>query len=208
MNIRSLGIFTTAMLALAAAATAYGNEAYANGGSPNGYANNGGNYGSGSDNGYGGGHENGDGHDEENGPAYGNGSHKLNLSGGRTGLFAVLQGGSEVSPQGTANAGDRNGRGTASVLPDPRSGKLCFGITVDNIDNPVAAHIHNAPAGQNGPVVVTLSAPRHGTPGHASGCVHNVDKELLRAILERPSAFYVNVHTGTYPDGAVRGQLF
>jgi hypothetical protein len=72
----------------------------------------------------------------------------------------------------------------------------------------VAAHIHNAPAGRNGPIVVPLTPPAQGNPGNASGCIANLDPALLAAIEQNPAAFYVNVHTAALPEGAVRGQLF
>lgn len=160
-----------------------------------------------------------DGHDHDygggsyGGGSYGGGSYggdngKLSLKPGKTGHFALLLGGSEVSEHGKANAGDPNGRGTASVIIDTAARKLCFSILVDDIDTPNAAHIHNAPAGVNGAIVVPLTAPADGEPGASAGCVSDVDADLLRAIQDRPAAFYVNVHTHHYPDGAVRGQLF
>lgn len=142
------------------------------------------------------------------GGSYGGDNGKLSLKPGKTGHFALLLGGSEVSEHGKANAGDPNGRGTASVIIDTAARKLCFSILVDDIDTPNAAHIHNAPAGVNGAIVVPLTAPADGEPGASAGCVSDVDADLLRAIQDRPAAFYVNVHTHHYPDGAVRGQLF
>ena len=67
-------------------------------------------------------------------------------------LFAVLLGGNEVSSSGEANAGDPDGYGSATVII--RGTTLCFGITVDGIDKPILAHIHQAPAGLNGDIVV------------------------------------------------------
>lgn len=122
--------------------------------------------------------------------------------------LAQLAGGNEVSSTGKADAGDADGNGAASISIDPEAGKLCFALVVNNIDAPVAAHIHRGTAGRNGPVVVTLQAPSSGDPGSASGCVHNVDRALLQLIHAHPWAYYVNVHSGVYPDGAVRGQLF
>jgi hypothetical protein len=54
-----------------------------------------------------------------------------------------------------------------------------------------------------GPVVVPLEPP---TNGAASACAE-VDGELALAILKHPSDYYVNVHNGEFPAGAVRGQL-
>lgn len=211
MKVRNPRIVTTALVAFALSGLAHGSYSTDNGArNGDGYASHG-NYASNGGYGDSGAPDNGNGasgHDEEYGAPYGNGSTRLDLRAGRVGSFAVLLGGSEVSPEGKANAGDRNGRGTATVIAAPGAGKLCFAITVDNIDNPVAAHVHNAPAGKNGPIVVTLVAPGSGEPGAAGGCVSNLDSELLRAIQEQPAAFYVNVHTSAYPDGAVRGQLF
>lgn len=123
-------------------------------------------------------------------------------------LFAVLNGGNEVSDEGQANVGDSDGRGSATVIVNPKSGTLCFAALVTGIDPPVAAHIHNALAGQNGPIVVTLTAPDSGDPGAASGCLTDLDPALLKAIRGGPGAFYVNIHTEEFPDGALRGQLF
>lgn len=122
--------------------------------------------------------------------------------------LALLDGGNEVSKDGKADAGDEDGRGAASISIDPEAGTLCFGLVVNNVDGPVAAHIHQGKAGHNGPVVVTLKAPDGGNPGAASGCIPNVDRVLLQAIHAHPWAYYVNVHSSAYPDGAIRGQVF
>jgi hypothetical protein len=121
--------------------------------------------------------------------------------------FAVLNGGNEVGPTGQAAAGDRNGYGTASVVVVGPS-QLCFSIVVDQIGPPVAAHIHRAPAGVNGPIVVPLTPPPSGDPGTSSGCVPGLAAGLVTAIRANPEQFYVNVHTAAFPAGAVRGQLF
>lgn len=120
--------------------------------------------------------------------------------------FAVLNGGNEVGPGGQASAGDLNGSGAASVLV--RGAGLCFSILVQEIGAPIMAHIHEAEAGTNGPIRVVLTPPAKGNPGTSAGCVGGIGAGLLTRIRNTPNQFYVNVHTGAFPAGAVRGQLF
>jgi hypothetical protein len=122
-------------------------------------------------------------------------------------FFAVLLGGNEVSAAGQADAGDPDGRGSATITI-PNATTLCFAILVTGIDAPVAAHVHRQVAGRNGPILIPLARPAAGNPGNSSGCVANLDPTLLNAITQTPWAFYVNVHTGLFPEGALRGQLF
>jgi hypothetical protein len=119
--------------------------------------------------------------------------------------FGVLKGANEVGTDGQTGAGDRNGRGSFTGILD--GNRLCYGITVANIGKPVASHIHRAPRGENGDIVVELKQPRKGDPGSSSGCT-NVSSSLADDLRENPRAFYVNVHNEKFPGGAVRGQLF
>ena len=127
------------------------------------------------------------------------------LAGSGAALFAVLNGRNEISTTGRRGAGDPDGRGSFTAMIDGT--QLCFGITVANIDTPTAAHIHGGKPNENGPIVVPLTQPSAGDPGASSGCV-TVDTSLAAAILKNAHKYYANVHTGTYPAGAVRGQLF
>lgn len=115
-------------------------------------------------------------------------------------LFASLFGGNEIG------GGDTDGTGNATVTFHGKT-KLCFAILVDKIDTPVAAHIHTGIAGVNGDVLVPLTAPSAGNPGTSSGCV-TVEDDIYSKLRSNPSDFYVNVHTGKFPNGALRGQLF
>jgi hypothetical protein len=119
-------------------------------------------------------------------------------------LFAVLTGRNELGPDGNGGAGDPDGFGSFTATVDGT--QLCFGITVKNLDQPVAAHIHRGRPNENGPVVVPLTQPATGDPGASSGCV-TVDAALADEILRHPRKFYANVHTAAFPGGAVRGQL-
>jgi CHRD domain-containing protein len=140
---------------------------------------------------------------------HGGGGHKGDHHPGDDGrslaLFADLNGRNEISTTtGQPGAGDPDGFGSASFTFD--GGQVCFGITVGNLDTPAAAHIHRGPKGENGPIVVTLTAPTAGDPGASSGCVP-VDAALAADIQAHPRAFYTNVHTAAFANGAVRGQL-
>lgn len=119
------------------------------------------------------------------------------FAGGRP-LSATLTGAAEVPP------GDPNGSGTAHLTLNQGQGEVCFEIEVTDITPATAAHIHAAPAGVAGPVVVPLAPPD--ATGVSSGCV-DADKALIKAIRQHPEAYYVNVHNALFPAGAVRGQL-
>jgi hypothetical protein len=122
-------------------------------------------------------------------------------------LFAKLNGRNEIGASGRRGAGDLDGRGGFTALIE--GDQVCFGLTVDNIATPRAAHIHRGRRNQNGPIVITLSEPSSGDPGAASGCVSpdGGNTAVLGEIRAHPNRFYANVHTGDFPNGAVRGQL-
>jgi len=102
--------------------------------------------------------------------------------------------------------GDPDGSGLARITLNLGQQEVCFHIVVEDIALPATgAHIHVAPVTDPGPIVVPLTAP--GATGESSGCVENVDRDLIRAILRDPENYYVNVHTADFPAGAVRGQL-
>jgi len=112
-------------------------------------------------------------------------------------LSTVLTGAAEVG------GGDPDGTGVAALRVNPGTGQICYTITVANLDPVSAAHIHNAPVGVNGPIVVPLTAP---TTGTVSACT-TADPLLARDIVRHSENYYVNVHTTAFPGGAVRGQL-
>jgi hypothetical protein len=115
----------------------------------------------------------------------------------------TLTGAEEVPPA------DPDASGSASIILNQGLGTVCFDLSWENVDGTVfAAHIHLAPAGTNGPIVVPLFAGSFAGTDSASGCVENVDRDLIKAIRQDPSAYYVNVHsTPDFPGGAIRGQL-
>ena len=99
--------------------------------------------------------------------------------------------------------GDNDGRGTATLTLNPDKGEVCYSLTVVNIQEATAAHIHEGAMGKAGAVKVALETPKAGT---ATGC-KQVDAALIQTIMQNPANYYVNVHNAEFPQGAVRGQL-
>lgn len=105
--------------------------------------------------------------------------------------------------------GDPDASGTASITLNQGQGEVCFSLTWENIDGTVvASHIHEAPVGVAGPVVVPLFVDTSfaGT-GSLSDCVAGVSEELIKDMRQNPADSYVNIHSTVFPAGAIRGQL-
>lgn len=111
---------------------------------------------------------------------------------------ATLTGAAEVP-----GPGDNDGGGTVQVTLNPDKGEVCYEMSVTKIDEATAAHIHEGAAGKDGPVKVGLDAPKGGA---AKGC-KMADAAAVKEIMANPANYYVNVHNGAFPKGAVRGQL-
>jgi hypothetical protein len=125
---------------------------------------------------------------------------------------AMLSGGEEVPPVDTAATG------VASFTVEGGE-SIKYDVNVTGMNKVTAAHIHNAPKGENGEVVATLFKADSST-GQISGSLANGSitasnlegqmqgspfRDIIRA-LERGEA-YVNVHTEENPNGEIRGQI-
>ena len=102
-----------------------------------------------------------------------------------------------------SSATDSDGSGTAKLRLDRARKRVCFTITVRDIDDVIAAHIHRN--SDSGIAVDLITAPASGN--RFTGCTEDVGKGLIRQIVRRPRRYYVNVHTTPFPGGAIRGNL-
>jgi len=98
--------------------------------------------------------------------------------------------------------GSPTASGTAIIKLNSTTGKVCWTFKVKGLDTVSAAHIHKAPKGKAGNVVVPFFAGKL----KKTGCV-SAKKSLIAAIEKSPAKYYVNIHTVKYPAGAIRGQL-
>jgi len=97
--------------------------------------------------------------------------------------------------------------------------RMTYRLTVSDIENVTAAHIHMGEKGKNGPsVVVLFNGPQKAGKfsGKLSEGMITVDDlsgplkgKPLRALVQMIDAgdAYVNVHTEKHPDGEIRGQI-
>ena len=77
----------------------------------------------------------------------------------------------------------------------------------------VGGHIHPAPAGTTGPVIVNTSLSSGTPPVFLNGAATwtfdniNVPVATLQGMIANPGSYYFNVHTFSNPGGVARGQL-
>lgn len=138
-----------------------------------------------------------------------------------TSFTATLSGGNEVPAVTTTAAG--------SAVLSVSGAQITYTVNVTNLQNAVVAHIHVAPAGENGPVRLNLCGTGDpqpactsgtgvlatGTNGITVGAPAITFDSLLSAL--RTGGAYVNVHTnaagctpgdaGCNPGGEIRGQV-
>ena len=129
-------------------------------------------------------------------------------SGDRSDEFVAEMNGAQEVP---AN----NGKGTGRASLEFDGTKLEFSVEVKDLTGPAtAAHIHAGGSGENGPPVYTFELKDAGTSGKiAEGTIdltkdasEGVGGDSLKALISNGKA-YVNVHTGNFPNGEVRGQV-
>lgn len=115
-------------------------------------------------------------------------------------FVATLSGDGQTTPNESTAAG------LAQVTIDKSKGLICYDVLATGV-TPTAIHIHEGAPGVDGPVVVDFSAFGQAISDDTAGCTLDVGKPLLKAIKDDPKAYYVNLHSVTYPGGELRGNM-
>jgi hypothetical protein len=110
-----------------------------------------------------------------------------------TNLVATMRA-EEVQPV----PGPVGAKGTAKLVADVDTGKVCYHLTYEGPGTMTSAHIHRGEKGVNGPVTIPLDVNAECVvPGPAP----------VKALVDWPDGYYVEIHTLVYQSqGAVRGQ--
>ena len=135
---------------------------------------------------------------------------------GFTPSYAAAQSGAGLSATAAATAAqevpETASTATASAtFTSPVAGSIDVvvmstgGVLLNGAGTVIAAHIHQAPAGSNGGVVVNLGTIVNGTLDF-SGSV-TVAQATIDAIAANPANYYLNIHTTAVGSGEIRGQL-
>ena len=112
----------------------------------------------------------------------------------------------QAPPRGRGFVADlrgADGSGTAVLEAHPGRNELCLVLAVSDVGPVTGVHLHAGPIGVTGPIVATFPDPGVGAPAR---CVVVADA-LIKRVRNDPGAFYLDVHTPEFPNGAVRGQL-
>ena len=124
------------------------------------------------------------------------------------GVMCVLQAKLAAKNETTGSTSTAKGHTQIKVRND---GTIEFKTQILNRDHEtfVAGHIHLAPVGVAGGIVVPLfgSPPTSTRHIKQSGVATPNAGTTGAAICQSPSAYYVNYHTTAFAGGAIRGQL-
>ncbi|MHA6669749.1 CHRD domain-containing protein [Homoserinimonas sp. A447] len=119
----------------------------------------------------------------------------------------AVKGGVPAIPLNTEQETTGSNTGASGFISYTIEGdQFCYMLSARDLSEPaVAAHIHVGPRNVAGPIVIPLMVGT-GTDWTVDACT-TADVGLLEAVAADPGAYYVNVHTPTFPGGEIRGQL-
>ena len=125
-------------------------------------------------------------------------SFRLALSGAQE--FSAT--GAPINPHGNAD------RGTATLTLNQGQGRICWSFGAITLTAgealPHVAHIHKAPPGLAGPVVVDIfggNAPVPAPTAYPTGtsCV-SASRDVVKDIRKNPEDYYLNLHNAQHPE--------
>lgn len=128
----------------------------------------------------------------------------------------TLTGAAEVDDSGpapTLGAGELGASADASVVVDYVAGEITWAVAYTGVTGPFdegpGFHIHAGGANENGPIVAFLAtgADLEAADGTLEGVFTDASAATLRAIMQEPGDYYLNLHSNDFPAGAVRAQL-
>jgi hypothetical protein len=117
--------------------------------------------------------------------------------------MSPMMGGQKIDLSGANEVPAVTTTATGNATVDIKSDRsVTASVTVSGM-TPTAAHIHEAAAGANGPVIVPFTKTGDNTFAAAAGA------KLTDAQYEsyKQGKLYVNVHSAKNPGGEIRGQL-
>jgi hypothetical protein len=130
----------------------------------------------------------------------------------QNGYITVLNGKNEVPSHPDVTA-----TGISGFIVNSGNSKIWYQIEAEGLKGVTQAHIHSGKVGENGPVVATLFKGSKDTVNGAlvqgsitadklEGPLKGKSISDLVSLIDESSA-YVNVHTQSFPDGEIRGQI-
>ncbi|MBI3430232.1 MAG: CHRD domain-containing protein [Actinobacteria bacterium] len=115
--------------------------------------------------------------------------------------LTVVANGANESP----NTGSKTGSASGTFTLDATKRTFCFSnMKTKGLTKVVGAHVHLGASGIDGSIFVSFDFSKFNKSGRT--CL-KVDRLVLLDIAKYPTDYYFNVHTKTFPGGAVRGQL-
>jgi hypothetical protein len=110
----------------------------------------------------------------------------------------------QLSPRQEVPATASLATGSGVLAVDPATGRFTARMTVTGMAA-TAAHIHEAAAGVNGPIIFPLTQTAPGSGVWVAAADATMSEAQLNAL--RAGRLYFNAHSVAFPNGEIRGQI-
>jgi hypothetical protein len=128
-------------------------------------------------------------------------------------LFNINANGTKEVNSAGVPSGDPDGSLVGTLSLDDgtggTTGVAIFNLTFANLDVPFTGfHIHQAPVTTSGGIVLPFANQDSYRNGSSlAGTISGLSSTVIDNIFANPGGFYLNLHNGAFPSGAVRDQL-